>query len=1042
MPKANTRGLSFQEIITRLNEYWRERGCLLMQPIDKEVGAGTFHGATFLRALGPEPWSCAYTQASRRPFDGRYGDNPNRMQHYYQYQVILKPPPLEVLEIYIDSLSALGIDRKRNDIRCVEDNWNSPSLGAWGVGWEIWCNGMEITQFTYFQQVGGIDLAPISCEITYGLERIAMYLQDVNNVFDITWGTDADGRPILYRELFWENERQNSHYNFEHADIDALRSRFKQGEESARRLIEAELPIPAHEQVLGLSHAFNLLDARKAISVIDRQNLILRMRQLACQCARIWLVSRERLGFPLAPAGDSPQSSHAKAPAAAAAGAPAEGQFTRAEGQALIGDVLFELGVEPLPVNNFVQLRDSFTDSVTKQLKEEGFACAQAQGIIAPNRIGIFIEGLEDKSAGKELSIAGPALPPDFDTSDAKAIAALPAAKGFAKSRGVSVDALQIDETGKRPRLVLKVAASAPDVAKALPEIMGRALAQLPIDTPMRWGRDNWAFARPVHWLTFLIGDKPMPASFFGKQSGRETRILQDGKLLTLDLKNAKDYFAAMQDHHQSSGWPFEIYLENLGEQLRALAQPIGGRALLSDSLLVEIAAITSTPHCLACQFDSSFLALPAELISYTLEHHQRCVTIAAKPGQLSNGFLCVADRSGDDVGNIRAGNEKVVAARLEDAMYFWSNDCKHSLAQWQTRLAKKEWFEGLGNYQQRIDRMKPLGQALARLHKADADALERVIELCKIDQTSEVVAEHPELEGVIGGHLLRHLKVGAAIADAVSEHTQPRSASDDVSSNTRSRLTALADRIDALVGLYTRYRADSSDADPYGIRRVCLGLIRTCLETPGTRSGDSGGEMAQLGFPLLRTLRVSFDSYVAQGLLEPGERKVDDLCSFALMRFAIWRQSTTGVAPNVVESAMGAFETEEIDLAKVDQRIGQIARVLADNKVNRTILTAYKRIRNILRTSPSEEGKEVDPQLFEASEESALLGWLDEAAAGQSDGESSAERFIRLAGLLESFFSAVMVQCEDMAVRQNRQALLSRIQLSMSRFADFDKLV
>ncbi|MCA8837582.1 MAG: glycine--tRNA ligase subunit alpha, partial [Proteobacteria bacterium] len=290
---------TFQEVITTLNEYWRQRGCLLLQPMDKEVGAGTFHTGTFLRSLGPEPWACAYTQASRRPFDGRYGNNPNRLQHYYQYQVIVKPPPLDILQVYINSLQALGIDPHQNDIRCVEDNWNSPSLGAWGVGWEIWCNGMEVTQFTYFQQVGGIDLNPISCEITYGLERIAMYLQKVNSVYDLIWGHDANNTPIYYRELFQENERQNSHYNFTHANTKALRQSLDQSEQACQDLIKAELPIPAYEQVLDLSHAFNLLEARKALSTLDRQKMILRIRTLSCLCAKAWLDSREAQNFPL-----------------------------------------------------------------------------------------------------------------------------------------------------------------------------------------------------------------------------------------------------------------------------------------------------------------------------------------------------------------------------------------------------------------------------------------------------------------------------------------------------------------------------------------------------------------------------------------------------------------------------------------------------------------------------------------------------------------------------------------------------------------------
>ncbi|MDG5501584.1 glycine--tRNA ligase subunit alpha [Marinobacter sp. BGYM27] len=299
MAKTDTK--TFQGLILTLQQFWAERGCVVQQPLDMEVGAGTFHPSTFLRAIGPETWNAAYVQPSRRPTDGRYGENPNRLQHYYQFQVVLKPSPDSIQELYLESLRALGLDPLVHDIRFVEDNWESPTLGAWGLGWEIWLNGMEVTQFTYFQQVGGIECYPVTGELTYGLERIAMYLQGVDSVYDLIWTHGPDG-DVTYGDVFHQNEVEMSTYNFEHADTTFLFHSFDVHERESQRLIEAGLALPAYEQVLKASHTFNLLDARHAISVTERQRFILRVRTLARAVAKAYFDSRLARGFPMAPA--------------------------------------------------------------------------------------------------------------------------------------------------------------------------------------------------------------------------------------------------------------------------------------------------------------------------------------------------------------------------------------------------------------------------------------------------------------------------------------------------------------------------------------------------------------------------------------------------------------------------------------------------------------------------------------------------------------------------------------------------------------------
>ncbi len=288
---------TFQEIILKLQEFWAKNGCVIVQPLDLEVGAGTFHPSTFLRSIGPEPWNSAYVQPCRRPTDGRYGENPNRLQHYYQFQVVLKPSPDNIQELYLESLKELGIDTLTHDIRFLEDNWESPTLGAWGLGWEVWLNGMEVTQFTYFQQVGGIECKPVMGEITYGLERLAMYLQEKDSIYDLIWAQTPNGT-VTYGDVFHQNEIEQSTYNFEKADVETLLTDFNNCEKQCLELIEHKLPLPAYEKALKASHYFNLLDARKAISVTERQQYILRVRTMSKAVAEMYYASREELGFP------------------------------------------------------------------------------------------------------------------------------------------------------------------------------------------------------------------------------------------------------------------------------------------------------------------------------------------------------------------------------------------------------------------------------------------------------------------------------------------------------------------------------------------------------------------------------------------------------------------------------------------------------------------------------------------------------------------------------------------------------------------------
>src|SRR5262245_12576307 len=381
--KIGPRPTTFQDLILALQQYWAAQGCVILQPLDMAVGAGTFHTATFLRAVGPEPWSAAYVQPSRRPTDGRYGENPFRGQHYYQFQVVIKPSPREIQDLYIGSLEAIGFDPLVHDLRFVEDNWESPTLGAWGLGWEVWLNGMEVTQFTYFQQVGGLDCRPVSGEITYGLERLAMYLQGVESMFDLVWTDGPLGR-VTYGDVFHQNEVEQSAYNFEHADVAVLLRHFDEHEQACNQLLAAKLALPAYEQVLSASHTFNLLDARRAISVTERQRYILRVRALARAVAQAYYSSREALGFPMLPAAAAdvePAVGDRVAPVAQPTG----------EDRA---DFLFELGTEELPPRALRGLEQAFTTSVQAGLAQAGLTHGEIHSFATPRRLALLIRKL------------------------------------------------------------------------------------------------------------------------------------------------------------------------------------------------------------------------------------------------------------------------------------------------------------------------------------------------------------------------------------------------------------------------------------------------------------------------------------------------------------------------------------------------------------------------------------------------------------------------------------------------------------------------
>ncbi|MGC8788206.1 MAG: glycine--tRNA ligase subunit alpha, partial [Anaerolineae bacterium] len=496
--------MEFQEVIMRLDHFWAERGCLIWQPYNVQVGAGTMNPATVLRVLGPEPWNVAYVEPSIRPADGRYGENPNRWQQFYQYQVILKPDPGNPVEMYLDSLKALGINPREHDIRLVEDDWESPALGAWGLGWEIWMDGQEITQFTYFQQAGGFDLDPVSVEITYGLERIVMVLQGVRDFVHIDWG-----HGITYGDILLRSEVEHCTYNFETANVERLKQMYDLFEAEARNALAAGLVIPAHDYVLKCSHTFNVLDARGAIGVTERARYFARMRELSREVAKAYLAQREAMGFPFLKRTGGTVSYPSPVIETRSAQDPAS--------------LLLEIGVEELPALDLEGALEQLQMNTPQMLSEARLNFESVRVLGTPRRLVVQVGGLAPRQADVQRVIKGPPADFAFDAQGQPTKAAI----GFAKTQGVNVADLQVREYEGKNYVVAVKTEHGRATNEVLAEILPELIASLKFAKSMRWNASNVAFARPIRWLVALLGDQVVPFTYANVQSDRISRGLR-----------------------------------------------------------------------------------------------------------------------------------------------------------------------------------------------------------------------------------------------------------------------------------------------------------------------------------------------------------------------------------------------------------------------------------------------------------------------------------------------------------------------------------
>ncbi|MCZ7548529.1 MAG: glycine--tRNA ligase subunit alpha [Anaerolineales bacterium] len=577
---------SFQSIILALQNFWAEHGCLITQPYYTQVGAGTMNPNTFLRVLGPEPWNVAYVEPSVRPDDGRYGENPNRFQLHTQFQVILKPDPGNPQEIYLDSLKALGIDPRQHDIRFVEDNWEQPAISAWGLGWEVWLDGQEITQFTYFQQMGGVTLDPVSVELTYGLERILIALNNAKAIWDEPYGAN-----VTYGEIRRKEEFEHSKYYFETADVERVRAMYDLFSAEADACLAAGLILPAHDYVLKCSHSFNILDTRGAISVAERQAFFRRMRELARRVAEGYEEQRKQAEYPLLKTEDRRPKTVSATPSPVSSPR----------------SFLLEIGVEELPASDVDSAHAYLVTRIPSLLDDLHLTHGDVRVFATPRRLTVSIDSLAPTQPDREETVKGPPAEKAFDKDGKPTQAGM----GFAKKNNVDVKDLQIREENGGRYVFAVVRQKGRPTPEVLAEALPKLIAEIKFEKSMKWNDSGVAFSRPIRWLVALFGEMVVPFEYAGVVSGNVTRGLRPHDSPEIKIPSADKYFDAIRE--AGIVLDKEERKASIVEQVKQAAALVSGEALIEDDLLSEVANLVETPTAVMGGFDPAFLQLPKD---------------------------------------------------------------------------------------------------------------------------------------------------------------------------------------------------------------------------------------------------------------------------------------------------------------------------------------------------------------------------------------------------------------------------------------------
>jgi glycyl-tRNA synthetase len=996
---------TFQSIIIQLQEFWASRGCLIWQPYYTQVGAGTMNPATFLRVLGPEPWSVAYVEPSVRPDDGRYGENPNRLQMHYQYQVILKPDTGNPQEMYLDSLKAIGIDPRQHDIRFVEDNWEQPAISAWGLGWEVWLDGQEITQFTYFQQVGGVALDPVAVELTYGLDRILIALNNASGIWNEPWNEE-----ISYGEIRRREEYEHSKYYYEIADVARARQMYELYLAEAEACLAQGLVLPAHDYVLKSSHTFNILDARGAVSLTERQASFGKMRDLARKVALAYLEQRKELEYPLLKESGEQRTDRSSSP-----------------DYSLISthqSLLLEIGTEELPAADvdagLAQLRERVPLWLADLRLEHGAVTVHA----TPRRLAVLVENLAPGQPDREDLVKGPPADRAFDPAGM----ATPAAMGFAKKNGINVADLQVKEIDGGKYVTAVVSSKGRPTPEVLAEALPKLVASISFVKTMRWNESGVAFSRPIRWLVALLGEQVIPFEYAGVVAGNKSRGLRPYDSPELVISSANHYFSVLSE----AGIVVDVEERkaSIVEQVKAAAESVGGEALIEPGLLAEVANLIEKPTAVLGGFNPDFLELPRDVLIGTMKKHQRYFPVVqlsgssvnrstGKPENLLPSFIAI--RNGDDqhLDIVREGNEHVLGARFADANFFVREDIKFPLEHYRDGLKTLTFQTKLGSMYDKSERMLKLAEKIAEMLGLDdlqrAD-IQRSTFLAKADLTTQMVTEMTSLQGIIGREYALRSGEKAEVAAAIGEQYQP------VPQTKAGVVVALADRIDSLVGLFAAGLAPTGAKDPFGLRRAAIGTAQPLIE----QNLDFDLRAAVEASAALQPIPVSDE--VKAGVLDFLTGRMRVLLTEAGFRY------------DVVEAVLAA---QSHNPAASTQAVRELAEWVSRPDWT-PILDGYARCVRIVRSEKVSgvRSSEVDAEKLLEPAEKALHEAIQNSARNVPH---SVNEFLSaveaLIPAITAFFDDVLVMDKDESIKQNRLALVAQIASLSHGIADLSKL-
>jgi glycyl-tRNA synthetase len=997
MPKP----LSFQDMIMKFNQFWIDQGCVLWQPHNLQVGAGTYNPATLLAVLGPEPWRVAYVEPSVRPDDGRYGENPNRMQYYYQYQVILKPDPGNPQEVYLQSLQALGINPREHDIRFVEDNWESPALGAWGLGWEVWLDGQEITQFTYFQQAGGINLEPVSVEITYGLERIVLALQGKNAVWDIDWN-----EAITYGDVRLQPEIEHCRYYFEIADVDGLKQVYDIYTREYERALAAGAVTPAYDYVLKCVHLFNVLDARGAIGVTERAYYFRKMRDMTRNIAHAYVEQRQHLEFPLLgkktwPSDDTlriARRTESVAPAAPAA-------------------VLLEIGTEELPAGDLADALAQLNELAPRLFDDLRLDHGEITVLGTPRRLVVHARNVAPGQRDEEVWVKGPPASRAFDESGQPT----KAAEGFARGKGVAVSDLQLREIDGGQYVMALVREQGRPTAEVLAEAFPELIAALKFGKPMRWNASGVGFSRPVRWIVALFGGQVIPFTYAGLSSGAVTRGIRPLDSPELVLGSVSTYFTAMDKQG--------VILDPVARraaiwgQVTTLAGEVGGTIPDDPGLLDEVTNLVERPTALRGTFEEKYLVLPREVLIGVMRKHQRYFPVEDQQGRLMPYFIAVRNGDQEHLDIVIDGNEHVLRARFADADYFYNADIQKPLDAYLPRLGTLTFQEKLGSMLDKNNRVAGLVPSLGKLlgvSGADLKAAQRAAQVAKADLATQMVVEMTSLQGVMGRYYALHQGESQAVADAIFEHWLPRGAGDRLPESKPGILLALADRLDSLVGLFAAGLAPTATADPFALRRAALGVVQILT--------DRGIDL---------DLRLAVERVAAAQPIPASPEVQGGLIDFIVGRLDVLLHEQ-GWSHDVIAAVLAE---QGHNPARAVQGVRALAQWVQREDWP-LILDNYARCVRITRTEA--QTYPVDPARFETGAERDLYAAVQSTAAKLGD-RSNVDDFLAafepIVPVIQRFFVEVLVMAEARAIRENRLGLLQAVTALARGRADLSQM-